>query len=284
MNAFPLQILAFTCSASSPGIIEPAVSPISGPTHRTFWFLLTTTFMVFGIPEPASAADPGCTLQRTSYAGYTVWRDAEMLIFTSGMAVDADGSPRAYHPDNSTGLDDIHNAGSPGDWSALATINGVPVVQGPNDDAPGYYVSMTSLEDDSVKGIVPSRFVDSEQVPYIALPPDLPGPRLGDLGLVVNVRNGRSSPVIFADHSPENRLGEGSIRLANALGINPDPRHGGTNGGIVYIVFPNSGEKAPLPTDVIVQRVERLRQKWLEMGELNACIAGDGNSIMARQR
>ena len=35
------------------------------------------------------------------------------FFYESGMTIDADGAPNAYHPDN-TGLDDLANAGTPG--------------------------------------------------------------------------------------------------------------------------------------------------------------------------
>lgn len=231
----------------------------------------------------AFAGEAPCSLDRTSYAAYTVWRADDLIVFTSGMAVDADGSPRAYHPDGVSGLDDLHNAGTPGDWSALALMDGKPLVQGPQDAAPGYYVSMTSLEDHSVQAIVPSRFVDSEQVPYIALPPDLSGPRLGDLAIVINTRNGKSSPAIVADHGPRNRLGEGSIRLAKSLGINSNARTGGIDQGIVYAVFLNSGEHKPLPADAIAQRATQLGDESLDVDEVNVCIAADKESVLVEQ-
>ena len=51
-----------------------------------------------------------------------------------------------------------------------------------------------------------------------------------------------SSPAIFADVGPHGKIGEGSIALARALGLDDNPRRGGTgNPGIAYLVFPRSG-------------------------------------------
>ena len=41
------------------------------------------------------------------------------FFYESGMTIDADGAPNAYHPDNK-GLDDLANAGTPGRWEGLA--------------------------------------------------------------------------------------------------------------------------------------------------------------------
>src|SRR5580704_6176725 len=69
------------------------------------------------------------------------------FFYESGMTIDADGAPNAYHPDN-VGLDDLANAGTPGRWEGLAKdADGEPFIQGPADPFPGYYVSATALSD-----------------------------------------------------------------------------------------------------------------------------------------
>src|ERR1035437_1947441 len=78
-----------------------------------------------------------------------IWRmpGNTAFFYESGMTIDADGAPNAYHPDN-TGLDDLANAGSPENWQGLAkNADGEPFVQGPDDPFPGYYVSATALSD-----------------------------------------------------------------------------------------------------------------------------------------
>src|SRR6266436_10005109 len=73
------------------------------------------------------------------------------FFYKSGLAIDADGAFRAYHPNDRLGLDSLAHAGHQGHWWALVTENGKasgrPVVQGKSDPAPGYYVSMTALYD-----------------------------------------------------------------------------------------------------------------------------------------
>src|ERR1700751_2079744 len=79
-------------------------------------------------------------------------------LLTHRMDVDVDGAPRAYGPPGRETLDDLRNAHSMGDRSARmvgyigadAPPHG-PVVQGPRDPAPGYYVSQTAFEDDSIE-------------------------------------------------------------------------------------------------------------------------------------
>ena len=59
------------------------------------------------------------------------------ILYRAKFAVDADGSPRAYGP-NDSGLDWTANAGYPGNWWGVVTdINGDPVIQGAGDPYPG---------------------------------------------------------------------------------------------------------------------------------------------------
>ncbi|MBL4736266.1 MAG: hypothetical protein JKY18_13175 [Flavobacteriales bacterium] len=167
------------------------------------------------------------------------------ILYRARFAVDADGSPRAYGPNNS-GLDWTANAGSPGNWWGIVTdINGNPVIQGSGDPYPGMYVSTTSLVQSGYLDTNPLRYVDSENIPYIAMPSSLQSLAnisKGDLAYVKNITNGNVSFAYLADTGPGGKLGEGSMYLATALGINNSPKSGGTSQGIIdYIVFPQSG-------------------------------------------
>ena len=145
------------------------------------------------------------------------------------MSIDADGSPHAYNPQD-TGLDYLANAGRNGNWWGLATdARGNPLIQGAQDPAPGYYVSTTSLTNAGFSNSDPRRYVNSETVAYIAIPPVLQnyGARLGAIALVTNTNNGITSEAIVADIGPANEIGEGSIMLADNLGIPSNPRTGG---------------------------------------------------------
>lgn len=202
-----------------------------------------------------------------------VWRlqNDAAFFFTSSLMIDADGAPNAYNPGD-TGLDDLSNAGQPGHWDGIiADKEGNPVVQGPNDPFPGYYISCTALSDWTKERIDPTRYVDASKIPYIALPGELAresGARLGDLAVVVNMRNGRSAYAIFADIG---RLGEGSIALADNLGIWSDARRGGRWGGILYLVFPGSGEHRPMSLEEINERTETLFRNWGGIEHVHSC-------------
>lgn len=224
-------------------------------------------------PMLVGAADCQSQLLLSS-DGTDVWAlsNQSAFYFVTGMTIDADGSPRAYKPDN-TGLDDLKNAQGELGWVGIVVENGEPVLQGPDDPAPGYYVSRTALEDHSRRDTDPARFVDSEKIPFIVLPADVArktGARLGDFAFVQNMRNGLTSPAIFADIGPG--LGEGSIALARALRINPDARDGGAYRGVLYVVFPGSGNHRPRPSDEIKDRATQLLSTCGGMDSITRCL------------
>ena len=201
--------------------------------------------------------------------------DGSAIMFSSGMTIDADGAPNAYNPDN-TGLDDLSNAGAPGHWDGIVTDNGEPFVQGADDPFPGFYVSQTALVDWSKEITDPARYVDASKIPYIVLPGELShqfGARLGDFAVVVNMRRRIAANAIFADIGT---LGEGSIALADELGIWSNAREGGTRGGILYLVYPGSGNRHPRTLDEINTEAGKIFQRWGGMEQLSSCQTGMG--------
>jgi hypothetical protein len=186
---------------------------------------------------------------------YTV-NSKNIYFVESGFMIVADGAPKAYHSDSSKALDYLTNGGKPDNWWALATDNkkknGNPLVQTRNDPAPGYYISMTSLEDGNKNYADPNRYVDSATIPYIAAPSNLaPDFKLGDIALVINKNNNKRCYAIFADYGPKNKIGEGSIYLAEQLGIRSSPKNGGAASKIGYILFKNSGSRKKLSSSEI---------------------------------
>jgi hypothetical protein len=212
-----------------------------------------------------------------------IWQmpDGRAFFFRSGMSIDADGAPNAYNADD-TGLDYLHNAGQPGQWDGIVEDeDGIPVVQGPDDPYPGYYISCTSLFDRTKHHRDPARFVDATQIPYVALPGDLAertGTRLGDLVLVYNERTDTSSFAIFADIGA---FGEGSIALAENLGIHSDAKRGGSPGGIFYLVFPGSGDGQPKSADEINRTGAGLLESLGGVDRILACAGSAEQQVAA---
>jgi len=219
-----------------------------------------------------------------SFHEMPIWHllDSHAFLFISRMTIDADGAPNAYHPDDA-GLDTLANAGSPGHWDGIVTDNdGRPLIQQERDPFPGYYISCTSLFDNTRNFADPRGYVDAATIPYIALPSELAtreGLRLGDFAFVVNLRNGKSSYAIYADVGA---LGEGSIALADALGVSSNARHGGQSGGILYLLFPGSGNHRPRTIDEIQDGGEKLLSHWVSSKGLSSCSEVEDPSVNQR--
>ena len=215
-------------------------------------------------------------------------------LFEAGMRLDSGGSPHAYHPDGKSGLDLTANAGSPGNWYGVVTdkgdSGGKPVVQTSTDPAPGFYVSATSLQDGTKDRANPLRYVNSETIPYIVVPSQLlamAGVKLGDFAVVLNTKNQKLCYAIVADLGPRNRIGEGSIALANAIGVplggGAHPvMGGGAADGIIYKIFPGSGTGWPKTLDEINAEGERLLKAWGGQQRLLSELAGRSNLSQPR--
>jgi hypothetical protein len=233
-----------------------------------------------------SAAPEGTSMEKQVLAkiGHVeVWHypSASTFFFKSGLNVDADGSPRAYGP-NGSGLDDLASAGHPGHWWALVTDtgkpSGTPLIQGPRDPAPGFYISTTSLENHSLPHRDPHRYVDASVVPYFVLPGHHKHGtvlssklKLGDMALVFNGQNGLYSYAIFADVGPVGQIGEGSIALAQAVGTGADPKRGNCARDIVYVVFPGSGNGHSKTANEIQAIGRSSFQAWGAFTRLGQC-------------
>lgn len=203
---------------------------------------------IFNSTSISAQNSVNCNLTlKTTIQGFKVYKHnpSGTIMFRAKMAIDADGSPRAYGPNNS-GLDYTANAGSPGNWWGVVTNNnGNPVIQGSGSPYPGMYISTTSLVNNSYSSTNTLHYVNSEAIPFFVLPSavkTLGNIKLGDIGYVYNTLTGLGCYAIFADGGPAGKLGEASIYLAGQIGVNSNARTGGTSQGIIdYIVFPNSG-------------------------------------------
>ena len=212
---------------------------------------------------------------RRPFHDVPVWHlpNSQAFFFVSGMSIDADGAPNAYSPDD-TGLDELANAGTPAHWDGIvADLQGNPLIQQEGDPSPGSYISCTSLSDKTKKFNDPTGYVDASKIPYVALPAEVAnrgGARLGDFAFVMNLRNGKSSFAIYADIGT---LGEGSVALANALGIPSNARRGGVADGILYLLFPGSGNLRPRTLGEIQSGGEELIVHEADkMRELSSCV------------
>jgi len=90
--------------------------------------------------------------------------------------------------------------------------------------------------------------------------------------VVINRRNGKRAFAIYADNGPSKRIGEGSIALAEALGIPSSPRRGGAADGVQILVFPGSGNGKSRSAGEIATEGEKLLARWGDDARLEACV------------
>jgi Fungal chitosanase of glycosyl hydrolase group 75 len=106
--------------------------------------------------------------------------------------------------------------------------------------------------------------INAEEVPYMVLPGGQYsqfGIKLGDMCLVRNKENGKVTVAVFADVGPRQKRGEGSMKLAEELGINNSPTRGGiTRPNIEYLVLPGSGYPAQNQSQLLA-RINAQKQR-----------------------
>lgn len=196
-----------------------------------------------------------------TFRGTQVLRQAQGLAYayeTTDKAVDADGAPNAYHPDDVSGLDALGNAGyghpHQSWWPEVLVPDpqnpSVAYVQ-PGGPFAGFFVAQSALRKPHGTATDPATYVDATKVPYVVIPtgfehfPGVTSAKPGDVGYATNLANGKTTAFIVGDAGGGStaKLGEGSIALWVALGgVNPNPRngHGVPPGSVQYILFPGS--------------------------------------------
>ena len=169
------------------------------------------------------------------------------------MEIDVDGAPNAYGPPGKKTLDYLSNAHyrarPTGPIVGFLTDDddpSVPIIQGPHDPYPGYYVSTTHFVDRTRDTKDPLRYVDATKINYVVLGDEAKqrGARVGDFVAVYSKRHKRSVYGIVGD-SGNPSGGEGSLHLLQDLGY---PFRSGKTGTverkeIVIRFFPRSNTK-----------------------------------------
>ena len=173
-------------------------------------------------------------------------------ILTHRMDVDVDGAPNAYGPPGKQTLDILQNAHylNRDDKEIVGYLideQNRPILQGPNDPFPGYYISQTAFTDvGNQNERDPRRYVDARNINYVVRGDAARrrGVRVGDFVSVYSKRTRRRVFAIVGDTG--NPTGdEGSLHLLQDLGY---PFHDGKNDSvenpeIVIRFYPNSNPK-----------------------------------------
>lgn len=221
---------------------------------------------VYRVKACDRAADFPCNDQHKPY-----------FYVTRRISIDADGAPKAYHPDGKSGLDDLRNAGYPNspNWPAILVpdpANQTQALIRKDGDAAGFYYSKTTLADPNPrkKNTDDGKFADATKIPYIAFPGNwLKVVGSGAMGnhVMARAEGGREDfGAVVADRANANDpLGEISIALAERFYGHPVNGRSVPPGGpasFAYAVFPSPTSQVTWPLDsaVIDKRARAMLQ------------------------
>jgi hypothetical protein len=198
--------------------------------------------------------------------------------FTTKMAIDADGAPKAYFPgerspaNNHDCFDWLDNL-NPADQHG---IQGQGTAVGP---APGFVISGTALMNTDFPADDTRHYVDASSIPYVVLTgSSLPVPagcvlKKGCIAFVVDTKTGIYSGAIYGDVG--RAVGESSLALALMLNINPfSVRHfpkvvgGVAEKRIFHLIFPKSILPAPWDVASLQTQAKDLFDGWGGEAEL----------------
>ena len=112
------------------------------------------------------------------------------------------------------------------------------------------------------------RYLDAERLPYIVVPAasalwNHRDHRIGGGSVAAVVYQDRVQYAVVGDVGPHDIIGEASYATAKALGIRPDPRGGGTDTGVTYIVFKDSRVKPIEDHAAAVEAGQRLARLFV---------------------
>lgn len=167
--------------------------------------------------------------------------DDRRVFFKADGDIDADGAngqngaPAGYKADNS-GTEDLANGGmriKNGKVICLDPDSAIAILgadRQPKVFPGGIIASKTWYKHPGKADDDPAAYVDAETVPYIVVPPIIVRKTAGIVrGCKARVTRGdKVVDCVVADLGPAKKIGELSIAAARVLGLNPSPRHGGT--------------------------------------------------------
>jgi hypothetical protein len=109
---------------------------------------------------------------------------------------------------------------------------------------------------------------DAAKLPYIVMPRSSSnfeqskyGIKGGEVAAIIY--KGKVEYAIWGDTDSPNKVGEASYAAAKGLGIDPDPKSGGVEGGVTYIVFANTVAKPTESHDSAVTLGEAAATKYV---------------------
>ncbi len=131
-----------------------------------------------------------------------------------------------------------------------------------NKNTDPWFQPETAFQDSKGKHLV------ADQLPFVVVPSpsgtwDYRKHGIQGGGVVAIIFNNKVDYVVVGDTGPANIIGEASYASAVNLGINPNPKNGGTDGPVHYLYFKNSKVSPIEDHGKAVSQGEALAQKFL---------------------
>lgn len=208
---------------------------------------------------------------------------------TVPMAIDVDGAPNAYGPNDGLALDyelNAHVGAKPsGRIVGYLTKNDdgrTPIVQGPRDPYPGFYISTSGYADRNNNRMEdPRRYVNAAEINYtlLAAAAKNAGVRCGDFCVVHSLRTRFTVYAIVGD-SGNSRGAEGSLALLQRLGYNvKDGKSGGEDSPNIVIRY--FAQTNPAQLFFFVQSDLEARERALDLDiDFSGYHAGDPGKLV----
>ena len=164
------------------------------------------------------------------------WIDDTYIEFTGEMTSCADGSPRAYGPSGCSPapLDYEGNAGYPGNWWGVVTVDGDPFTQKKGKPVanpyPSLYVSCTAYFFPEYAEIDCRRWVDAELVKFSVIPSSVrmavPPKFMGCRATILDKKTDKLLECVCAEIGPEHPHGRSLDGCLRGLWLEPGPEEG----------------------------------------------------------
>ncbi len=193
--------------------------PRTGKQNALAWWG-AATILVDGAPHVIDLDDESKGLDTWKSANIKVKDDRPDYTISSYDKLDKDGLPELS-------IAVTRDPNDPNKWAP---------VKGPD----GYPISKTALQ-------YQGQYVDSSKVPGIAINQQMKDQnlQLGDPVYVHNTENGQGAWGIVMDFKGKDKKEntEVNVQMANQLGINSDPKKGGTSSqSLIYTAYPGAGK------------------------------------------
>ena len=111
--------------------------------------------------------------------------------------------------------------------------------------------------------------LNAETLPYVVVPSassiwNYANSGIKGGGIVAVIYNNKVEYAVVGDTGPSQIIGEASYATAKALGIDPDPKTGGADSGVTYILFQNSKASPIESHSAAVTAGEALAQQFIQ--------------------